>query len=122
MGIVYIPIFRDRSFEKKYVEKKWEQVEGLMKGEDISGRTDARFRIAMALNKNQVFMEAKTNDIRLAIARKYCPFGLPDSAIKEIMSLGKLPTEQLKQIINMEKDSDLLEITEGDLGFSDDNY
>jgi hypothetical protein len=122
MGLVYIPIFRDKSFEEDYIEKKWDQVDGLIKGEDISGRTQARFRIAKALNTLEVFQEAKNNQIRLAIARKYCPFGLPDTAIKEIMALAKLPPEQLEMIIEMEKDSDLSNINLDDLGFGDETY
>jgi len=122
MGLVFIPIFRDKSFEEKYVEKKWEQVDGLLQGEDISGLVDARFRIARALSQNKIFQEAKNNTVRLAIARKYCPFGIPDSAIKEIMALAKLPPEQLEEMFNMKTDSDVVGITEEDLGYSDNNY
>lgn len=122
MGLVYIPVFRNKNFEKKYTKKKWEQVDGLLKGEDISGLVDARFRIAKALGKNKVFKEAPNNKIRMAVARKYCPFGIPDSAIKEIMNLAKLPEEQLEAIMEMEKDSDIEGITEKDLGYSDDDY
>jgi hypothetical protein len=119
MGLVFIPIYKDKSFEEQYVEKKWEQVDGLLQGDDISGLVDARFRIAKALSQSKVFQEAENNIIRLAIARKYCPFGIPDSAVKEIMALAKLSVEQLDEMINMEKDSDIANITEEDLGFSD---
>jgi len=120
MGLVFIPIYKDKEFEKVYTEKKWKQVDGLLRGDDISGLVDARFRIAKKLSSSKLFQEATNNTMRLAIARKFCPFGIPDSAVKEIMALAKLSVEQLDEMMNMEKDSDIADITEEDLGFSDD--
>jgi hypothetical protein len=122
MGLVFIPIYKDKEFEKTYTERKWEQVDGLLQGDDISGLVDARFRIARKLAENKIFQEATNNTIRLAIARKYCPFGIPDSAVKEIMTLAKLTTEQLDEMMNMEKDSDIADITDNDLGYSDEAW
>lgn len=117
MGLVYIPIFRDREFEKQYIGKKLEQIEGVMTGQDITGRVDARFKIARALAKNNLFVNATNNTIRLALARKYCPFGLPDSAVKEIMVLARLPSEELEAMLNMETDADVIDVSLEDLGW-----
>lgn len=121
MGLVYIPIFRDREFEKQYIGKKLEQIEGVMTGQDISGRVDARFKIARALAKNSLFQNATNNTIRLALARKYCPFGLPDSAVKEIMVLARMPPEELDAMLNMETDADVIDVSLEDLGWGEGN-
>jgi hypothetical protein len=122
MGLAYIPVIDDPEFEGKYIEKKWEQVDDLLTGKDISGRVDARFRIAKKLSENSMFLEAPNNTIRLAIARKYCPFGLPDSAVKEIMSIARLPKEHIDEMMKMKTDADLKDISLEELGWGGEDY